>query len=447
MRLCVALLCSLCLTLAGSLTPGEEPQKTREQKVREDREKVEKTGYWIYNDLAKGFTEAKQTGKPMLVVLRCLPCEECVKLDDELMDNDPELRPLLDKFVRVRVIGTNGLDLSLFQFDTDQSFTAFLLNADGTIYGRFGTRSHRTDWVGDVSLAGMSRALEGALELHQNYPASKASLAAKRGPKPAFAAPELYPALKEKYTSTLNYSGNVVQSCIHCHQIGDAQRDLLRSKREAIPEQVLFPYPHPKAIGLVLDPKERASVVEVAADSPASKSGLQAGDRIESLAGQPLLSMADVQWVLHHAAADGATIPTTVQRGGKSVSLDLKLPAGWRQKDNIAWRSSSWGLRRMATGGFFSEAMTAEDRKAAGIPESGMALKIKHVGQYAPHDAAKQAGLVKDDVVVEFDGRTDLVRESDLLAYGVTQHFPGDKIPVKILRHGKPMELTVTIRQ
>ena len=101
----------------------------------------------------------------------------------------------------------------------------------------------------------------------------------------------------------------------------------------------------------------------------------------------------------------------------------------------------------MATGGFFSEAMTAEDRKAAGIPESGMALKIKHVGQYAPHDAAKQAGLVKDDVVVEFDGRTDLVRESDLLAYGVTKHFPGDKILVKILRHGKPVELTVTIRQ
>ncbi len=444
MRLSLVILCSLLLTMSVS---AEEPKKTREQMVREDREKVEKVGYWIYNDLAKGFTVANQTGKPMLVILRCLPCEECVKLDDELMDNDPELRPLLDKFVRVRVIGTNGLDLSLFQFDTDQSFTAFLLNADGTIYGRFGTRSHRTDWVGDVSLAGMSRALEGALELHQNYPANKASLAAKRGPKPGIASPELYPSLKEKYTSTLNYSGNVVQSCIHCHQIGDAQRDLWRSKGEAMPEQVLFPYPHPKVIGLVLDPKERASVVEVAADSPAAMSGLQAGDRIETLAGQPLLSMADVQWVLHHAAAAGATIPATVQRGGKSVSLDLKLPTGWRQKDNIAWRSSSWGLRRMATGGFFSEAMSAEDRKAAGVPATGMALKIKHVGQYAPHDAAKQAGLLNGDVVVEFDGQKDLVRESDLLAYGVTKHFPGDKIPVKILRNGKPMELTVTIRQ
>ncbi len=444
MRLVVMMVCSLVFTAHIS---AEEPKKTREQKVREDRVKVEATGYWIYNDLAKGFADAQQSGKPILVILRCLPCEECVKLDDELMDNDPELRPLLDQFVRVRVVGTNGLDLSLFQFDTDQSFTAFLLNADGTIYGRFGTRSHRTEWLGDVSLPGMARALEGALELHKKYPESQQTLAGKRGPQPEFAAPELFPELKEKYTSKLNYEGNVVQSCIHCHQIGDAQRDLLRSKGKAIPEQVLFPYPHPKAIGLVLDPKERASVVEVAADSLAAKSGLQTGDRIETLAGQPILSIADVQWVLHHADADGATLLATVRRGEKTLPLAIKLPAGWRQKDNIAWRSSSWGLRRMATGGFFSEAMTAEDRKSAGIPESGMALKIKHVGQYAPHDAAKQAGLVNGDIVVGFDGRTDLVRESDLLAYGVTKHFPGDKIKVQILRNGKPLELTVTIRE
>ncbi len=85
----------------------------------------------LQHDLPKGLVEAKSTGKPLIVILRCIPCEECVKLDDELMDNDPQVRPLLDKFVRVRIVGTNGLDLSLFQFDTDQSFTAFLLNATG----------------------------------------------------------------------------------------------------------------------------------------------------------------------------------------------------------------------------------------------------------------------------------------------------------------------------
>lgn len=439
------------LMIAGCLVAGlahaEEPKKTREQKVREDRAKVESAGYWIYNDLAKGYAEAKSSGKPMIVILRCIPCEECVKLDDELMDNDPTVRPLLDQFVRVRIVGTNGLDLSLFQFDTDQSFTAFLLNADGTIYGRFGTRSHRTEWVGDVSLEGLAQALQGALNLHSEYPKNREQLAAKRGPKPEFASPELFPDLKAKFTSTLNYEGNVVQSCIHCHQIGDAVRDLYRSRKESIPESVLFPYPHPKSIGLILDPKERATVTEVISDSPAAQAGFQPGDKIHSLAGQPLLSMADVQWVLHRTSPEGGAILAHVSRNGQEIDVTLKLDQGWRRRDTIAWRVSSWGLRRMATGGLFTEELTPEDRKAAGLPESGMALKVKHVGQYGPHATAKQAGFQKDDIITEFDGHSDLMRESDLLAYGVTKHLPGDSVKVKIVRSGKSMELTLPLQR
>ncbi len=119
-------------------------QKTRDQNVREDRERVTEQGFWIDNDLNAAFARARTSEKPILALLRCIPCEECVKLDDELVDQDPVLKPLLEKFVCVRIVSTNGLDLSLFQFDTDQSFAVFMLNADRTIYGRFGTRSHRT---------------------------------------------------------------------------------------------------------------------------------------------------------------------------------------------------------------------------------------------------------------------------------------------------------------
>ena len=119
-----------------------------------------------------------------MVVLLCLPCHECVKLDDELVDTDPVIRPLLEKFVCARQVSTNWLDLSLFQYDTDQSFAVFMFNADGTIYGRFGTRSDRTEWIGDVSVDGLAKALEGALELHENFPQVKSLLTAKRGPVP-----------------------------------------------------------------------------------------------------------------------------------------------------------------------------------------------------------------------------------------------------------------------
>ena len=51
------------------------------------------------------------------------------------------LEALQQQFVCVRLVQMNGLDLSLFQFDYDQTLAALFLNADGTVYGRYGTRA------------------------------------------------------------------------------------------------------------------------------------------------------------------------------------------------------------------------------------------------------------------------------------------------------------------
>jgi len=45
----------------------------RTTKVLNDRTEVQAEGHWIYNDLPKGFEEATRTGRPMLVVFRCVP--------------------------------------------------------------------------------------------------------------------------------------------------------------------------------------------------------------------------------------------------------------------------------------------------------------------------------------------------------------------------------------
>ncbi|MBX9584307.1 MAG: PDZ domain-containing protein [Gemmataceae bacterium] len=415
-------------------------QNPREKKVRDDQVNVEADGYWVYNDLPKALAEAKKAGKPVVVVLRCIPCEECVKLDDAVVDTDPVLRPLLDQYVRVRVVSTNGLDLSTFQFDTDQSFAVFLLNADGTVYGRFGTRSHRTNWVGDVSVEGLAKALEAGLELHRGYPANQAALAGKRGPAPRFPTPEAFPSLKGKYGPALATSGNVVPTCIHCHQIGDAARDLRRAKGEPMPEELLTPYPHPKSLGLVLDPKEKAAVREVKAGSPAGAAGFRAGDAIRTLDGQPIISIADVQWVLHRAAPGGATIKVGLVREGKLQDLTWRLPAGWRERDDPSWRVSAWGYRRMVTGGLLL--VPADDR-----PAGGMALRVEHVGEYGPHAAAKKAGFRKNDVIVSFDGRTDLPREADVFRHALTARKPGETVPVKVVRDGKTLDLKLPMQE
>jgi len=408
--------------------------QTREQKVRGDKARVEAEGFWIYNDLPRGFAEAKKTGQPLLVVLRCIPCEQCVKLDDDLVEKDERLRPLLEKFVRVRVVSANGLDLSLFQFDTDQSFAVFMLSADGTVYGRFGTRSDQTQWTDDVSIEGLAKALDGALALHQAFPVNKGELAGKMGPPADFAVPEEFPKLKGRYGAELNYEGNVVQSCIHCHQIGDAQRQFHLERSGKLPEEVLFPYPHPKAIGLILDPKERAKVSRVEPGSPAEKAGFAKGDEILSLSRQPLLSLADVQWVLQHVSPSGGSVKTVVSRDGKMLEVTLDLPAGWRRKDDIAWRASSWELRRVALGGMYLKPLNAEQRADRNAPAGGMALRVEHTGQFAPHDGAKKAGVKKEDVLVRFDGRSDFLRETDLLAYALEKIEPGGMVEAEFLR-------------
>lgn len=424
------ILCSLTLLLATSSADAQ----TREEKVRSDRAKVVADGFWIYNDLPKAFAEARKTGKPIAVVLRCIPCEECVKLDDDLVDSDPVIRPLLEKFVCARQVSTNGLDLSLFQYDTDQSFAVFFLNADGTIYGRFGTRSHRTEWVQDVSLTGLAEALQGALELHADYPNNKAALAGKRGPQPLFPSPEKFPSLRNKFTDALNYEGNVVKSCIHCHQIGDAVRDYYRSQGKPLPMDVLYPFPHPKVIGLTLNPETAATVRAVESGSAASNAGIKSGDQIRQLNGQPILSSADIQWVLHHVSPRGGKILVNIRRNGKSIDLTMNVGDGWRRAGDLSWRVSSWGLRRMTTGGLRVEPLGEEERQRRKIEDNNMALLINHVGQYNEHAAAKRAGFQKDDVIISFGDRTDLMTEAELFEYGMTQRQPGDKVPVTILR-------------
>ena len=133
------------LALTIGIIPGHAAAvKYREGAVRGDKAAMENDARWIYNDVDRGFAEAKKAGKPLLVVLRCVPCLSCVGLDAEVL-KEPVLSPLLDQFVCVRLINANAIDLARFQFDYDLSFSTLFFNADGTVYGRYGSWVHQAD--------------------------------------------------------------------------------------------------------------------------------------------------------------------------------------------------------------------------------------------------------------------------------------------------------------
>jgi S1-C subfamily serine protease len=194
-----------------------------------------------------------------------------------------------------------------------------------------------------------------------------------------------------------------------------------------------------------MDPKEKARVSEVTAGSSAAKDGFQAGDDILTLSGQPLLSIGDIQWVLQHAGKTDK-LTAEVQRGGKKLKLQLTLAAGWREQGDISWRATSWDLRRMATGGLFLGSLTDDERKSAKLEENVLALRIKHAGEYNEHAAAKNAGFRKGDIIVELDGSTALLTESQLLVAMMNGKKPGDKVPAVVLREGKRIELKLPIQ-
>jgi S1-C subfamily serine protease len=100
----------------------------------------------------------------------------------------------------------------------------------------------------------------------------------------------------------------------------------------------------------------------------------------------------------------------------------------------------------MAAGGLLLEPLSDADRAQLNIAEESMALFVKHVGQYGPHAAAKKAGFRQGDVLVEYDGRSDLMREADVLVHGVTERRVGDKVSATVLRDGKKMKLMLPMQ-
>jgi hypothetical protein len=405
--------------------------KDREGAVRQDKAAMENDARWIYNDVDRGFAEAKRTGKPLLVVLRCVPCLSCVGLDAEVL-NDRTLQPLLDLFVCVRLINANAIDLTRFQFDYDLSFTTMFFNGDGTVYGRYGSWVHQVDPEARETI-GYRRALEGALALHRGYPGNREALEGKQGSPTPFRTPVEIPELAKKYGRELNWGGQVVQSCVHCHQVGEALRAHARSRGEPVPEERIYPMPAPETIGLSLAPDHPARVTAVAAGSAAAEAGFQAGDEIAFMGGQPLISIADFAWALHRSPAEGV-VRAVIQRSGLVIPATIPLSPGWRTKSDISRRVGTWSMRAMALGGMVLTDLDDAARADRGLARDGLALFVKSLGNYGQHGTAKKAGVLKDDVVVALDGVTARLTEGDVIGRLLQKRKAGEVIDVTVRR-------------
>jgi hypothetical protein len=439
----------VCDAAASAQQAKQEPAKakriTPDEKLKADQAEFAQQPQWIYNDVDAALAASAKEGKPILFVFRCVPCEACSHFDREVTAPDAETAALMDKFVTARVTLANGLDMKRFQFDWDQSFHVVFMDKDGRVLGRFGTRSQRPEDE-DMTTAGFRATMRAVLDLAATKDA-KALAAAIEGKKAAstpYARPELMPTLLGTYTSTLAKSGPIARSCIHCHQIRDAQRNIARADNDKFTPKLLYPYPLPDTIGMRLSPDHAARVLSVEADSPAAKIDIRPGDEIVRMEGQAIVSPADVQWILENTD-ENDSLTFEIRRGDTILSQKLTLTPGWRAKSDLSWRPTSWNLRRMATGGMRLENIAQDEYSRLGLEPKSMALRVKHVGQFGDHATAKRAGFLNGDVIVKVDDRTDIFRETDLFAYTLARP-KGIEVRFQVLRNGKMREFRFPTR-
>jgi len=346
---------------------------------------------------------------------------------------EDELDGLLQKFVCVRLIQMGGVDLSVFQFDPFLSWSVFLMNGDKTIYGRFGTASPKTkrnakDSNPSHTTAGLKAVLRRALRVHDAYqkdPSAMAkALAGKTGPKPRWRTIESMPVAK-KYGRLGRIKGTDEKGCAHCHEVQRARIDSCLLTRKRVTDDMLWVYPHPEVLGLTLSRDHCARITQVAQGSYADKAGLKTGDDILAMQEQPLLSEADVQWVLHNFPDDGGKLVVSIRRDGKELQKTMALPQLWRRAGDFGWRYRVAGYAMWLWSGV-SLADHAE----------GVRVTNLSPGWFKKPNRRARRVLRRGDIIVEVDGKRGWTR-SKYIAYLMREKKLGSVVRLKVSRGGE----------
>jgi membrane-associated protease RseP (regulator of RpoE activity) len=205
-----------------------------------------------------------------------------------------------------------GVDLETYTFDYDLTFAVLFMNADGTIYHRYGGRDHESA-TSRLSMVSLVRVMKETLEDHAIYERKPAPPPASR-PRTIEQIPPMARKLQKQKVN-----------CFHCHMVNDAEREHLKEEKRWSQETVFGMWPLPEKVGLKLDRDDQVLVQEVIPGSPASAAGFQAGDRLVRFGGTRVRTHADVQWVLEKAPGGATTIPVERLREGDMSAAEFRV--------------------------------------------------------------------------------------------------------------------------
>lgn len=331
----------------------------------------------------------------------------------------------------------NRVDIARFEFDYDTTWAGFFTDSKLRIYSRYGGRDEHEP-ESRLSKTSLLQTMRESLEAHKSARVATTDGTLALPP----AAPIWHPEPKSSTTPLdipLLKKGH--NGCVHCHQV--REYSLLQAYHDKrFDRELLFSYPLPESLGIEIDRAHGHRVSKVRDGSPADTK-LSAGDAVIRCADVPIRSELDLRWALHRLPLTSDRVTLFVERqlansgasATRTIEVQLSLPSGWRQSE-LSWRKSSrsvpsdWGFRAAALAKF--------ERREAGLPESGLAIRVLSV---KPRGLAKVLDLQKGDIITALMDDTR-ERTLDRLRSDMLRRFaPGDDVRLTVRRGEETLEL------
>lgn len=319
------------------------------------------------------------------------------------------------------------MDLSEFPFDYDLTMAILLTNADGTVYHRYGGRTH----VSPMHIDGLFDLLKGGLETHRQHVVRKSAGSEKPLIVSELVERELHGKMKPVY------------GCYHCHHVREAQQALSIKQGRWTPDQFWI-WPDPIRLGLVMDQKKQNVVREVVPGSAAEIAGVKPGDALSRLAGKRMLTKYDIQWILEKSPGTAITLDFEILRDNAPIAGQLKLENAWKvgEPQEYAWRVNNIYTRHMQkylpTPGLMGKLLGGNNLILHRLRPGAFALEVTRLN-YGTHLAGVRIG----DVIVSVAGKSDFKTAREFYHWCETQRRSGHDLELGLIRKGKRMRLMV----
>jgi S1-C subfamily serine protease len=193
--------------------------------------------------------------------------------------------------------------------------------------------------------------------------------------------------------------------------------------------------PDIRTIGIELDVPKGLVVAKV--EGPAAEAGMLPGDAISHVEGVRVYTFGDMQYQYNKVDREANQTHWSVERDGKTVDLTINLPPRF-WLSNLVHRH--WTIEPRPY--FRSKELTAEEKKALGLPAGGFASKVTYVDGVA--DLLNSHELKVGDIVAGVNGvqEDEIANTAELFIRLRTKS--GETSKLDVIRDGKHMEMKLT---